>query len=141
MTKPTIKNLIDSEIADFAAGLGQPGYCETPEAIQNELLERFARISAIVDLYISGAKDGAEQFAVNESAVDAVRPGKINGFDWIDWNEISSRGLLKRINQEILHPLGLAVFRDPSTGRSGGALIASDGVWDYAKDLNNSIKH
>jgi len=52
MHKPTIKQLIDSEIADFAAALGQPGCCETPEAIQAELLKRFAHISAEADRYI-----------------------------------------------------------------------------------------
>lgn len=58
---------------------------------------------------------------------------KINGFDWVDWNELSRRGLLERINREILHPIGLAVFRDPNTGQSGGALISPDGVWEYAE--------
>jgi hypothetical protein len=52
----------------------------------------------------------------------------------IDWNEIAKRGLLKRINREIMHPLGLAVYRDPDTGVSGGALIAPDGKWVYAED-------
>ncbi|WP_336797939.1 DUF7415 domain-containing protein [Erwinia aphidicola] len=60
-------------------------------------------------------------------------PKKIGGCDWIDWNELSRLGLLVRINAEILHPLGLAVFRDPLTGQSGGALIADDGVWEYSQ--------
>lgn len=50
----TIKQLIDSEISDFVAGLGCPGYCETPQAIQAELLRRFASISAFVELRIAG---------------------------------------------------------------------------------------
>lgn len=41
---------------------------------------------------------------------------------YIDWNEISRRGLLVRINREVMHPLGLAVARDPATGKSPGAL-------------------
>lgn len=49
----------------------------------------------------------------------------------IDWNELSRRGLLVRINNEILHPLGLAIMREPETGSSPGALIASDGRWEY----------
>lgn len=61
------------------------------------------------------------------------RPEKIGGFDWVDWNELSRRGLLERINREILHPIGLAVFRDPNTGQSGGALISPDGVWEYGR--------
>jgi hypothetical protein len=49
----------------------------------------------------------------------------------IDWNEISRRGLLKRINKEIMHTLGLAIYRYPDTGVSGGALVSPDGVWEY----------
>lgn len=52
-------------------------------------------------------------------------------YEWIDWNELSKRGLLERINREIMHPMGLEVFRDPKTGKSGGALISPDGVFQY----------
>ncbi|MGQ0328080.1 hypothetical protein ACT3N0_03315 [Citrobacter portucalensis] len=38
----------------------------------------------------------------------------------------------------MLHPIGLAVFRDPKTGISQGALIAADGVWEY--DQSVSVK-
>ncbi|EDW9825730.1 DUF550 domain-containing protein [Salmonella enterica] len=58
---------------------------------------------------------------------------KISGFDWVNWNDLSRRGLLERINREIFHPIGLAVFRDPNTGQSGGALISPDGVWEYSE--------
>lgn len=51
----------------------------------------------------------------------------------IDWNEASKRGLIERINTEVLHPIGLAMFRVPDTGVSPGLLIADDGVWEYAK--------
>ncbi|MEC5345065.1 hypothetical protein ABRZ24_20955 [Brenneria populi] len=57
----------------------------------------------------------------------------------IDWNEISRRGLLVRINKEIMHPLGLAVFRDPDNGVSEGAVIADDGVWQYAESVRTSL--
>ncbi|EPE6073673.1 DUF7415 domain-containing protein [Enterobacter hormaechei] len=56
----------------------------------------------------------------------------------MSWNELSARGLLVRINKEILHPVGLAVFRDHKTGISQGALIAPDGVWEY--DQSVSVK-
>jgi hypothetical protein len=55
-------------------------------------------------------------------------------FETIDWNEISRRGLLKRINKEIMHPLGLAIWRDPDTGLSGGAFVAPDGVFVYGDE-------
>lgn len=54
----------------------------------------------------------------------------------IDWNEISQRGLLSRINREIMHPLGLAVCRDPETGASPGALVSDDGPWVYPENLD-----
>lgn len=63
---------------------------------------------------------------------------KIGGCDWVSWNELSARGLIVRINKEILHPIGLAVFRDPNIGISQGALIAPDGVWEY--DQSVSVK-
>lgn len=53
----------------------------------------------------------------------------------IDWNEISQRGLLVRINREIMHPLGLAVCRDPATGTSPGAVVSEDGPWIYPDDV------
>ena len=49
----------------------------------------------------------------------------------VDWNELSRRGLIVRINREILHPLGLAVCRDTGTGMSPGALVSPDGTWVY----------
>ncbi|MGK4768894.1 DUF7415 domain-containing protein [Escherichia coli] len=54
----------------------------------------------------------------------------------MSWNELSERGLIVRINKEILHPIGLAVFRDPITGISQGALIAADGVWEYDQSIS-----
>lgn len=51
----------------------------------------------------------------------------------LDWNELSKRGLIRRINTEILHPLGLAMNRVPETGVSTGAYVSPDGVWEYPK--------
>ncbi|MCO8161999.1 hypothetical protein NJC38_07485 [Pseudomonas sp. 21LCFQ010] len=53
----------------------------------------------------------------------------------IDWNELSRLGLMVRINREILHPLGLAVSRDPETGKSSGAVVSDDGPFCYPDDL------
>lgn len=50
----------------------------------------------------------------------------------IDWNEISRLGLHERINCEIMHPLGLAIFRVVETGISPGAYVSPDGVFEYA---------
>ncbi|WP_130908904.1 DUF7415 domain-containing protein, partial [Pseudomonas antarctica] len=50
----------------------------------------------------------------------------------IDWNEISRLGLHERINREIMHPLGLAIFRTVETGASPGAYVSADGPFVYA---------
>lgn len=42
----------------------------------------------------------------------------------IDWNQASERGLIARINTEILHPLGLAMMRQPADGSSPGLLVS-----------------
>lgn len=53
----------------------------------------------------------------------------------IDWNEMSELGLITRINKEILHPLGLAISKNPDTGISEKILIAPDGVFEYPSDF------
>lgn len=49
----------------------------------------------------------------------------------INWNIASKLGLIERINTEILHPMGLAMSRNPETGASENLLIAEDGFWEY----------
>lgn len=56
----------------------------------------------------------------------------------IDWNEISRLGLHERINREIMHPLGLAIFRVVETGVSPGAYVSPDGVFEYASPMSSS---
>ncbi|WP_448177365.1 DUF7415 domain-containing protein [Pseudomonas putida] len=56
----------------------------------------------------------------------------------IDWNELSRCGLLVRINREILHPMGLAICRDPETGLSPGAVVSDDGPFAYAEDAGQA---
>lgn len=75
-------------------------------------------------------------------ALPAIPAGreKIGGRDWLDWNELSAIGLIVRINAEILHPPGLAIFRDPASGISAGAMIAPDGKWAYAPDVIEAAK-
>ena len=71
--------------------------------------------------------------------VDAQpQPMKVTSHETIDWTEISKRGLLERINREIMHPLGLAVYRCVETGVSGGALVSPDGVWTYEGDSDKA---
>lgn len=58
----------------------------------------------------------------------------------IDWNEASELGLVERINREVLHPLGLAMTRNPETGISENLLIASDGFWEYPLGMKSTVK-
>lgn len=53
----------------------------------------------------------------------------------IDWNKASELGLIERINKEILHPLGLAMCRNPEEGNSACLLIADDGVFTYCDTI------
>lgn len=56
----------------------------------------------------------------------------------INWNKASELGLIEKINREMLHPLGLALSRNPETGASDGLLISDDGVWEYSHDMQNN---
>ncbi|EFB2840268.1 hypothetical protein FHD44_12390 [Escherichia coli] len=47
---------------------------------------------------------------------------------------LSARGLVFRINHEIMHQLGLAIMYEPDTGLSGGAMVAVDGMWNYSDE-------
>jgi len=49
----------------------------------------------------------------------------------VDWTVLRNAGLLRRINEEILHPMGLAVFCDPAAGISGGAIVSSNGPFVF----------
>ncbi len=57
----------------------------------------------------------------------------------IDWNKASELGLIARINKEILHPLGLAMTRNPETGASESLLIANDLIWEYSSTMNINV--
>lgn len=59
----------------------------------------------------------------------------------IDWNEASNRGLIVRINTEILHPLGLAMCRNVEDGTSPYLLVSDDGVWTYGETVDQHWPH
>lgn len=58
----------------------------------------------------------------------------------IDWNKASELGLIERINHEILHPLGLAMTRNPVTGISENLVVSPDGIWEYAKTRKTLVR-
>jgi len=55
----------------------------------------------------------------------------------VSFNQLSDWGLLYEINKVVLHPLGLALSRDPNTGESLGAYIdpSKDLEWEYDSSL------
>lgn len=55
----------------------------------------------------------------------------------INWNQASELGLIERINTEILHPLGLAISRNPDTGFSESLYISDDGPCSGKKNVIN----
>ena len=60
----------------------------------------------------------------------------------INFNTLSKWGLIYKINKEVLHPLGLALSRNPSTGYSEGCYIDDSGdfEWEYAKSTEKVNK-
>lgn len=49
----------------------------------------------------------------------------------INWNDMSELGLIRVINTEVLHPLGLVMSRNPDNGNSEVIYISDDGNWEY----------
>lgn len=55
----------------------------------------------------------------------------------INWNQLAELGLMVRINKEVLHPLGLAVSRNPETGASDHIFVSDDGVYEYSVGIES----
>ncbi|OXZ99911.1 hypothetical protein RW75_02125 [Escherichia coli] len=68
--------------------------------------------------------------------IDMTDPQSASGraYEFVNWKELSERGLVFRINHEIMHQLGLAVVYEPETGMSGGAVVGADGIWNYSDE-------
>lgn len=59
--------------------------------------------------------------------------------DFIDWNDASALGLIREINSKVLHPLGLAMARNPTTGSSNMILVSDDGTYEYAASVAHNV--
>lgn len=58
----------------------------------------------------------------------------------LDFKALSDAGLLWKINHDILHPLGLALCREPD-GTSKGAIVSDDGNrWEFPTESNERGK-
>lgn len=73
-------------------------------------------------------------------SIQLVEQPAINGCRLMRWNELAVRGLVFRINYEVLHSQGLAMMYDTETGVSDGVLVASDGIWNYSGEIIKSAK-
>ena len=58
---------------------------------------------------------------------------------YVDFNQLSNWGLIYKINKEILHPLGLALTRNPKDGTSEGCVVDESGdlLWEFSKDITD----
>ena len=57
--------------------------------------------------------------------------------------DMSDNGLIALINHRFLHPIGLAMARDPDTNKINGCLIAPDFKWEFREDVleRNLVKY
>lgn len=83
-----------------------------------------ARITDVTDL-----SDWLEDYVL--LSIERLNTGAC---EIVNWKELSERGLVFRINHEIMHQLGLAVMYEPDTEMSGGAMVATDGAWNYSDE-------
>ena len=67
-----------------------------------------ARITDVTDL-----SDWLEDYVL--LSIELLNTG---AYEIVNWKELSERGLVFRINHEIMHQLGLAVMYEPETGMS-----------------------
>lgn len=56
-----------------------------------------------------------------------------NGYGSIDWSMMAKLGLIKKINNEILHPMGLAISYHRTTGFSEKIILSMDQVFEYSE--------
>ncbi|EFO2516530.1 hypothetical protein B6Q94_17295 [Escherichia coli] len=80
-------------------------------------------------VFITDLSDWLEDYVL--LSIELLNTG---AYEIVNWKELSERGLVFRINHEIMHQLGLAVMYEPETGMSGGAMVATDGAWNYSDE-------
>jgi len=138
------QTILSEEVGEFSQAILHDEFGGHKSGTAREEMVQIAAVALqIIEYYDRRCAPAAESEQVHPAlALPVIPPGreKIGGCDWLDWNELSALGLIVRINAEILHPLGLAIFRDPDSGISAGAMIASDGKWDYAPDVIDGLR-
>ncbi|WP_085841441.1 DUF7415 domain-containing protein [Enterobacter asburiae] len=85
--------------------------------------------------------DGIRMTITAESISEAPKASQdIDVLGSINWNEMSRRGLVFRINNEILHPLGLALGYSPDNGFSECVYVSPDGGFKYSEALMDDAR-
>lgn len=129
------QTILSEEVGEFSQAILHDEFGGHKSGTAREEMVQIAAVALqIIEYYDRHCASAPESEKVRLPAIPAGRE-TIGGCDWLDWNELSALGLIVRINAEILHPLGLAIFRDPASGISAGAMIAPDGKWRYAPDV------
>ncbi|MGO0669796.1 MazG-like family protein [Klebsiella michiganensis] len=133
------QTILSEEVGEFSQAILHDEFGGHKSGTAREEMVQIAAVALqIIEYYDRHCAPAPESEKVRPAlALPAIPAGreKIGGCDWLDWNELSALGLLIRINAEILHPLGLAIFRDPANGSSPGAIISPDGKWEYAPGI------
>lgn len=65
---------------------------------------------------------------MNDSEATADRPYVL------DAKLMSELGIITAINDQVLHPLGLALYWDKDKNQLQGCFVSPDGVYEYPKD-------
>lgn len=138
------QTILSEEVGEFSQAILHDEFGGHKSGTAREEMVQIAAVALqIIEYYDRCYAPAAESEQVHPALALPVIPAgreKIGGCDWLDWNELSALGLIVRINAEILHPLGLAIFRDPDSGISAGAMIAPDGKWEYAPDVIEGLR-
>ena len=132
------KKVVKTGNKDGEEWLDTIGYYPKINQLISGLIHHHIHNSALTSIEAMAAEIERIGMICSEALGVIIPSETIGGCEWVSWNELSARGLIVRINKEILHPIGLAVFRDTNTGISQGALVAPDGVWEY--DQSVSVK-
>ncbi|EPZ4750236.1 MazG-like family protein [Klebsiella pneumoniae] len=138
------QTILSEEVGEFSQAILHDEFGGRKAGTAREEMVQVAAVALqIIEYYDRHCAPAPESGRASPAlALPAIPAGRetIGGCDWLDWNQLSALGLIVRINTEILHPLGLAIFRDPASGISAGAVIAPDGKWEYAPDVIEGLR-
>lgn len=133
------QTILSEEVGEFSQAILHDEFGGNKSGTAREEMVQIAAVALqIIEYYdrhcVPGSESEAEQRRFALPDIPAGRE-KVGGCQWLDWNQLSALGLIVRINTEVLHPIGLALFRDPETGNSEGAMISPDGKWTYGGEV------